>query len=137
MLSSKFLSSGLRASIIFIVSGLILVGCGLLGTDPPSPPGDVQLSASQSGVDISWSGSSNATGYNIYRSEDSLSDGISGLSPLNGETPIENSEFKDEGAENSTEYFYRVSAVNKGGESDPSSMKSVQMPYPEPPNKPE
>jgi len=115
----------------------MLAGCGVFGTDPPSPPGEIQLSPSQGGVNVSWSGSSKANGYNVYRSDSSISDGVSGLTPINSDTPVSDTKYSDENAENSTEYYYRVSAVNEGGESGPSPEASVQMPYPEPPENPE
>jgi len=118
---------------------LSLAGCGLLGTnDPPSAPDGLQLSASQDGVDVTWQASSNAAGYNVYRAEESIPEGdLSSATRVNGKSLVGGTSFLDDTAENATTYFYRVTAENDAGESDPTPESEAQMPFPESPKPPE
>jgi len=129
-----------RSLLVAGVSALALLalsGCGIFGSSdsPPSAPDQLSLSASQDGVDLSWSGGSDADGYNVYRSQSSIPEDLSNASPVNS-SPVQESSYMDDGAEKANAYFYRVTAVNDEGESDPSTEQQVQMPYPEPPEQP-
>ncbi len=111
---------------------LPLVGCSGGGggnTAPPSPPTNVEATSQDGAVALSWSGSSAANEYRVYRSTRSTS-GVSG-SPVS-EAPLTESAFTDAAVENGTQYYYRVTAVGEGGESDPSSEVTVR-PFPTPP----
>jgi fibronectin type 3 domain-containing protein len=67
--------------------------------------------------------------YRVYRATDSTSV-VSG-SPVS-EAPLTESTFTDTSVENGTRYYYRVTAVGEGGESDPSQKDDV-TPFPTPP----
>ncbi len=115
----------------------MLTGCGLFENDPPPAPDNLQLSASRSGVDVTWQASSDAAGYNVYRSPQSIPrDDLSSATRAN-ESLVKGTSFTDDGAENTTAYFYRVTAKNDNGESDPTPEAEVQMPFPEAPTRPE
>ena len=138
----SFVYPSRRPSLLVVVGTALLAvslsACGVFGSNenPPSPPGNLQLSASQDGVQISWEGSSEATGYNIYRAEESITDDLSNAATVNGQ-PLEGAtSFQDNSAQNTTVYYYRVTAVNDDGESDPSSGAQVRMPFPESPDRP-
>lgn len=137
-------STSKRLSFITVCASLAVViflsGCGLFGgEDPPSAPGSLQLSASQSGVEVTWEASSNADGYNIYRSESAIPEDqdLSSVTKVNGGSLVQGASYTDGGAENSKEYFYRITAENGAGESGPSPQGSVQMPFPESPDRPD
>jgi fibronectin type 3 domain-containing protein len=84
---------------------------------PPAAPGALVASASTHGITVSWGAVSNATGYNIYRK---ISAGSWPSSPLNP-TPLTNTSYNDPNLADLTTYDYRVTAVNAGGSSAPSS----------------
>jgi len=120
-----------------LVGGLVLgvVGCDGGGTsdEPPSRPSGVEATSQDGAVRLTWDRSSAASGYNVYRDTSSQA-GIGG-SPVNGDTPVGQASFTDESVVNGTRYFYRVTAVGDGGESDPSSEVSAR-PFPGPPDRP-
>jgi fibronectin type 3 domain-containing protein len=69
-------------------------------------------------VSLSWGAVAGATSYNIYRSTTAGQQGSSvGTST--------STSFVDTGAINGTSYFYQVTAVNAGGEGQPSSQSSA------------
>lgn len=116
------------------VLGLILalVGCSGGGggnTSPPSPPTNVSATSQDGAVALTWNGSRAATEYRVYR-DTSSGVGVSG-SPVS-EAPLTESAFTDASAENGTQYYYRVTAVGEGGESDPSAEVTAR-PFPTPP----
>lgn len=112
-----------------------LVGCGGGGSsvDPPSAPTNVQATAQDAAVTLTWEGRSAASGYNVYRAT-SAGSGTSGM-PLNGSSPVGQLTFTDPSVEEGTRYYYRVTAVGEGGESRPSSEVSIR-PFPTPPPRP-
>lgn len=126
-----------RMMVVLALGGaaLGLLGCdgGGSSAEPPSPPTNVQATAQEGAVTLTWTGSPSASGYKVYRTTSSGS-GTSGT-PLNGDAPIGSSEFSDPSVENGTQYFYRVTAVGDGGESSPSAEVSVR-PFPSPPSRP-
>lgn len=140
------LDTSRNSSLLVVCASLLLffslTGCGIFGgggdgNDPPAAPDNLQLSSSQSGVDVAWQASSDATGYNVYRSEGSIpEDDLSNATRVNGSL-VEGTSFLDDSAENATTYFYRVTAENDAGESGPTPESEVQMPFPESPERPE
>jgi len=117
------------------VGVLALAGCGGGGSsvDPPSAPTNVQVTAQDAAVTLTWDGRSAASGYNVYRGT-SAGVGASGT-PVNGASPIGQLTFTDSAVENGTRYYYRVTAVGEGGESEPSAEVSIR-PFPSPPPRP-
>ena len=84
----------------------------------PGAPSNLQVTAGNGQVALSWTGSSGATSYNVYRGTTSgqealLDSGVSGTS------------YTDSTAANGTTYFYEVTAVNSGGESGKSNEVSA------------
>lgn len=123
-------------AVMAFCGGLIgLTGCdgGGSSVDPPSPPTNVEATAEDGIVNLTWDGGADVSGYNVYRGTSSLS-GVSGT-PVSGDDPLEQSGLTDESVENGTRYYYRVTAVGEGGESEPSPEVSIR-PFPSPPSRP-
>jgi fibronectin type 3 domain-containing protein len=117
-------SSALTVSEVRSDTGTIIDSTTIGGSAPPPPlaptlqtptPGDTK-------VDLSWTASSGATGYNVYRS---TSSGTEVGPPVNGNVPISGTTFSDTGLTNGTTYFYVVTAENGGGESPYSNEVSA------------
>jgi fibronectin type 3 domain-containing protein len=123
--------------LLVLVAGLAVapMGCsGGGGSSPPPPsPAGVEAASQDGAVVLTWEGTADATGYNVYRTTASAS-GVSGA-PLNGDAPVGQTAYTDETAENGTRYYYRVTAVGDGGESGPSSEVSAR-PFSTPPDRP-
>jgi fibronectin type 3 domain-containing protein len=77
----------------------------------PAAPSGVTATGGQGQVALSWSASSGAAGYNIYRS---TSSGGEGSTPV--VTNVTTNFFTDTGLASSTTYYYQVTAVGTGGE---------------------
>ncbi|WP_103027603.1 fibronectin type III domain-containing protein [Salinibacter altiplanensis] len=124
------------AALVLGGSVLGLTGCdgGGSSADPPSPPSNVEATAQDGAVALTWDGGASTSEYNVYRAT-SPGVGTSGA-PVNGNDPIGPSEFTDDSVKNGTLYYYRVTAVGEGGESNPSAEVSVR-PFPSPPPRPE
>jgi Beta-1,4-xylanase len=83
----------------------------------PAAPANVSAQAKSNGeIEISWTASEDATGYNVYRSASADGD----YSKVN-EQPITETKFKNSGLSSSTAYYYKVTAVNDAGESELSA----------------
>jgi fibronectin type 3 domain-containing protein len=85
---------------------------------PPAAPTGLNATAGDGQVSLSWSGSTGATSYNVYRwngSSYSLLQSVSGAS------------FTDSGLTDGSTYWYEVTAVNSGGESGPSNQVSATL----------
>ena len=87
-------------------------------TSVPTAPSNLADPAGNGQVTLSWTGSSGATSYNVYRGTTSgqealLHSGVSGTS------------YTDSTAANGTTYFYEVTAVNSVGESGKSNEVSA------------
>ncbi|MCR8660179.1 S-layer homology domain-containing protein [Paenibacillus endoradicis] len=79
----------------------------------PSSPTNVSTQAkSTSAIEINWTASENATGYNVYRSASADGD----YSKVNKQL-ITETKFHNSGLSASTTYYYKVAAVNGNGES--------------------
>lgn len=135
----SFLSSSsmlMRTVCLVAVGGLAFgaAGCdgsGSSSADPPSPPSSVEAASEDGAVSLSWDEAADASGYNVYRDTTSLSG--TGSAPLNGDAPVDTAGFADGSVDNGTLYYYRITAVGDGGESDPSSEVNVR-PFPSPPD---
>ncbi len=93
------------------------------GTTPPGTPTGLSATAtSVSMVDLTWTVSTNAWSYNIYRS---LASGFT-PSPSNLVAQgIAGSPYSDSGLTNGTTYYYVVQAVNGAGTSSQSNQASA------------
>jgi len=85
---------------------------------PPAPTGVSATSISTSQINLSWSGSAGAAGYNVKRST------VRGGSYTNAASGFMTS-YADTGLAAGTTYYYVVSAVNGGGESADSAEASA------------
>jgi len=81
---------------------------------PATPTGVSASAESSSSIKVSWSSSTGATGYNVYRSSSS-----SGTYSSVGD--VTTTSYKDTGLAANTTYYYKVSAYNSAGESAQSS----------------
>lgn len=82
---------------------------------PDTPINVTATALSSTSIRVDWSDVLGATSYIVERSDD----GITGWTTVG--TPATNS-FPDTGLTCNTAYFYRISAVNAGGTSSPSSV---------------
>jgi fibronectin type 3 domain-containing protein len=88
---------------------------------PPAAPTNVAATVvSSSRVDVSWTGSSGATGYRVERSPD----GSTGWTAV-GTTASGQTSLSDTTVSAGSTYFYRVFATNGGGDSPPSVTVSA------------
>jgi fibronectin type 3 domain-containing protein len=85
---------------------------------PPAPTGLAAI-AGNAAVMLSWTASSGATSYNIYRGTTS---GGEGSTPVGTST---SASFTDTGLTNGTTYYYKVSATNSAGTSAQSGEVSA------------
>jgi fibronectin type 3 domain-containing protein len=86
------------------------------GTGAPAAPTGLTATAGNAQVALSWSSSTGATSYNVYRAAKS---GGEGGTPY--KTGISSTSYTDTGLTNGNTYFYEVTAVNSGGEGLASS----------------
>ncbi|MEM7431741.1 MAG: fibronectin type III domain-containing protein [Pseudomonadota bacterium] len=88
--------------------------------NPPAAPTSVAVVGGNNSVEVSWSGSSSATGYNVYWSTSA------GVTPQNGtrESALA-SPYTIAGLTNGTTYYVVVTATNAGGEGSPSAEVSA------------
>jgi predicted RNase H-related nuclease YkuK (DUF458 family) len=88
----------------------------LVANESTAPPAPTNLAATSGNgsVSLSWTGSSGATSYNIYR-------GTSSGEESKITTGVSATTYTDSSAVNGTTYFYEVTAVNSTGESGRSN----------------
>jgi hypothetical protein len=99
--------------------------------EPLSAPTLTTVPASSTEIDLVWNDVSDETGYRIERS----ADGASGWTAI-ATTGQDVTTYADAGLSPSTTYYYRVIAVNLGGESQPSNESSATTTAAEPPPEP-
>jgi fibronectin type 3 domain-containing protein len=99
--------------------------------EPLSAPTLTTVPASSTEIDLVWNDVSDETGYRIERS----ADGASGWTAI-ATTGQDVTTYADAGLSPSTTYYYRVIAMNLGGESQPSDESSATTTAAEPPPEP-
>jgi uncharacterized protein (DUF1800 family)/fibronectin type 3 domain-containing protein len=88
---------------------------------PPAPPAFVSATATDGSISVKWSPSSGATSYNLYRG---TAPGAQGTVPY--AAGLTRSDLVDAVANGPT-YYYRVTALNAGGESARSAETSAAV----------
>jgi len=88
-------------------------------TVPPTPTG-VTATAGPTQVSLSWTASSGATSYNVYRSTSSGGEGTTAYA-----SGITSTSYVNTGLTAGTTYYYKVAAVNSAGTSGQSSEVSA------------
>jgi fibronectin type 3 domain-containing protein len=86
---------------------------------PPAPTG-LSASAGNSQVSLSWTASSGATSYNVYRGTSAGGEGTTSIA-----TGITGTSYANIGLTNGTTYYYKVAAVNSAGTSGMSNEASA------------
>jgi hypothetical protein len=101
------------------VVGALDIGAFEFGTAPtvPAAPTNLAAAAGNAQVSLSWTASTGATSYNIYRGTTANS-----LTLLQGTS---GTSFTNSGLTNGTTYYYQVTAVNAAGESGKSNQASA------------
>lgn len=98
------------------------------GTPPDAPSNLSAASASDTRIDLSWTdNSSNETSFRVQRS----SDGVT-FAEI-GSTAADVTGYADTGLAANTTYYYRVTASNTAGASDPSNTANATTDPPPPP----
>jgi hypothetical protein len=92
-------------------------------TGVASPPASLLATTGNGQVSLSWTASSGATSYNVYRGPAS-----GGEMPTPVATGITSTTFTNTGLANSTTYYFTVKAVNNSGTSAASNETSVTPP---------
>ncbi|HSZ54098.1 MAG TPA: immunoglobulin domain-containing protein, partial [Tepidisphaeraceae bacterium] len=90
-----------------------------VNTPAPAAPNGLTAAPGDNQVSLSWSASSGATGYRIYRGTATGSETLFASPAGTGTTYV------DSAAANGTTYYYEVTAVNSGGESPLSAEVSA------------
>ena len=91
----------------------------------PAVPTNVSATASASQVTLTWTASSGATSYRVYRG---LTSGAEGSTPF--QAGLTSPSFTDTAVNLNTTYYYQVTAVNAAGESGRSLEVSATTPKP-------
>ena len=87
---------------------------------PPSAPAGFIATPGNTEIGLSWTAPAGATSYNVYRG---TTPGGEGASPV--ATGVTTTSFTDTGLTDGATYYYRVTAVNAGGESPESAEASA------------
>lgn len=135
----------LDSSVGFVIPFLITLSIGLLSgcdsiggseTKPPSPPSAVEATGADGVVQLSWDApEENVKGYRVYRDTNEGFTVSEESTPITGESSLSETSFEDTGVTNADTYYYRVTAVNEGGESESSSLAAA-TPMASPPDRP-
>jgi hypothetical protein len=95
-------------------------GGGGSNTRPNAPTGVTATAQSSTGISVSWSAVSGATSYKVYYGTNASS--ITSVA----ETVTTGTSYTHTGRSINTTYYYRVTAINSAGESDPSASVSAK-----------
>jgi fibronectin type 3 domain-containing protein len=87
---------------------------------PPPAPTNLAATAGSAQVSLTWTASSGATSYNVYRG--TAAGGESGTPIATGVTTTS---YTNTGLSNGTKYYFKVAAVNAGGTSGMSNESSA------------
>jgi fibronectin type 3 domain-containing protein len=87
---------------------------------PPSAPTGVVATAGHTAIALNWTPAATATTYNVYRG---TTPGGEGATPI--ATGLTTTSFTDTSLTDGTTYYYRITAVNAGGESGQSAEVSA------------
>lgn len=88
---------------------------------PPAAPTNLMATAGNASVSLSWTGSTGATSYNVYRG---TSSGGESTTPI--ATFVTQASYTDSTATNGTTYYYEVAAINSAGTSGMSNEASAK-----------
>lgn len=129
----------LTLSMALLLSGTLLTGCGIFGSEDataPDPPRALSGTSLDGAVELTWDAveADDLDGYNVYRSESS-SEEVSDLSPINSELLSETS-FTDNEVNNGTTYFYLVTALDEDDNESGASNEAKVTPFSDPPDRP-
>lgn len=94
-----------------------LVCYGLLYGSPPIRLSGLTATSSDGSVLLSWTQSTQATSYNVYRGTTSGSEGATPIA-----AGITTTTYRDMGVTNGTTYYYTIAGVNAAGTSAPSGQ---------------
>ena len=97
------------------IAGLEVITAGSGGTAPATPTG-VSATGNTGSISLSWSASSGATSYSIYRSTTAGGEGTTAFA-----SNVTSTSYTDSAVTNGTTYYYKVAAVNASGTSAQSS----------------
>ena len=89
-------------------------------TGAPAAPTGLSAAAGNSQVSLSWTASTGATSYNVYRGTTAGGEGTTAIA-----TGITSTTYTNTGLTNGTAYFYKVAAVNANGTSAQSGEASA------------
>jgi len=98
------------------------------GSSPPPAPAGLKATAGNAQVSLSWTASSGATSYNVYRGTSA-----GGESPTPIATGVTATSYTNTGLTNGTTYYYKVAAVNAAGTSGLSAEASAMPQLSAPP----
>jgi hypothetical protein len=122
--------TSLRRLLILVSIGAVCAASQLqvpalaAGTPPPAPLGLGINANADSSLSLSWDPTPGATGYNVYRG---TSSGGEAAAPITSTTTPS---YTDAHLSNTLDYFYKITAVNAGGESPRSGEDSSRTPPP-------
>lgn len=90
------------------------------GTNAPASPAGLAASETDSGVDLSWSSVSGASGYNVYRALRPFRSPAAAVK-IN-DSPVGNTTYTDSTGAGGQRFYYRTTTVAGGSESTPSGQ---------------
>ena len=104
----------------YTISNFIIPKGGGGGGGAPAAPTGLTATGGNAQVSLSWTASSGATSYNVYRSTTSGGEGTTAIA-----TGITSTSYTNTGLTNGTTYYYKVAAVNGSGTSAQSNEASA------------